>query len=74
MLMSYTIHFGAMQMKILPRMNQDLRKTSFNFERQHLHYKQMYAQILDIIIVHLETSFAYIEALQYFALVNYDNF
>ena len=50
------------------------RKTSFNLERQDLHYKQIYAQILDIIIVQLETRFADIGALQYFDLVNYENF
>nr|CAI5855198.1 unnamed protein product [Callosobruchus analis] len=50
------------------------RKTYFNFESKRLHYKQIFAQIFDTIIVQLETRFADLSVLQFFDLVNCDNF
>nr|CAI5847007.1 unnamed protein product [Callosobruchus analis] len=50
------------------------RKTYFNFESKRLHYKQIFAQIFVTIIVQLETRFADFSVLQFFDLVNCDNF
>nr|CAI5839509.1 unnamed protein product [Callosobruchus analis] len=50
------------------------RKTYFNFESKRLHFKQIFAQIFDTIIVQLETRLADLSALQFFDLVNCDNF
>nr|CAI5846588.1 unnamed protein product [Callosobruchus analis] len=50
------------------------RKIYFNFESKRLHYKQIFAQIFDTIIVQLETRFADLSVLQFFDLVNCDNF
>nr|CAI5827286.1 unnamed protein product [Callosobruchus analis] len=44
------------------------RKTYFNFESKRLHYKQIFAQIFDTIIVQLETRFADLSVLQFFDL------
>nr|CAI5857137.1 unnamed protein product [Callosobruchus analis] len=50
------------------------RKIYFNFECKRLHHKQIFAQIFDTIIVQLETRFADLSVLQFFDLVNCNNF
>nr|CAH7736708.1 unnamed protein product [Callosobruchus chinensis] len=50
------------------------RKTHSNFESKKLNYKQIFNQIVDTIIVQLESRFADLGVLQFFDLVNFDKF